>query len=93
MDAMDECDRKVDYILTHTCPERILHEFLYLTPQTSGKFHCRTAQFLNEVDNRMEFKEWHFGHMHMDHTYIETSDDGHQDIYQCHYNGEPKELE
>lgn len=87
-DSMDKSNRKVDYILTHTCPERILHHFIWPTVHTMGKFKCPVAQFLNEVDNQMEFKEWHFGHMHSPSIHEE---DGVK--YQCHYNNEPKELE
>jgi hypothetical protein len=81
----------VDYVLTHTCPQRILHNFIHQTFETIGKFKCPVANFLDEVDNRVEFKEWHFGHMHMDWRYTEEFESG-TDIYQCHYNGEPYEL-
>ena len=89
LDNLDLHDRKVDYMLTHTCPDRLVP---YFTENTM-KFHDPVAQFLGHLDNIIEFKSWEFGHMHRDYTHIEESDDGTQkDIYRCHYNGVPYEL-
>lgn len=83
----------LDYVLTHTCPSSIIEEFLWMTPYNSGKKHCHTAEFLDEIYNRIEFKSWHFGHMHMDYVHIEKYDDDTcEDHFQCHYNGVPHEL-
>ena len=86
--ALDEIenDRKVDYVLTHTCPKRIAHHFVHGYDYTE-KINCPTAKFLDEIDNLMEFKEWHFGHFHTDY---ELNDYG--DIYRCHYVHPPYEL-
>lgn len=90
---LDEKGYTADYILTHTCPSRLVVEFLLQSQMYyQDKIHDHTAQFLDEIDNRVEFGEWHFGHFHLDYKHVETSDDGHEDIYQCHYNGEPHEL-
>ncbi|MCK5538712.1 MAG: hypothetical protein KAI79_17945, partial [Bacteroidales bacterium] len=85
---MDKHDRKVDYVLTHTCPARMIPEFAMFK---LDNVFCATGKFLNEVDNLMEFKEWHFGHMHVEETYIDD-DEGNQDSYTCHYNNPVYEL-
>lgn len=90
---LDEKGYEVDYVLTHTCPARIVSEFIHLSMRNVGKVNDYTAEFLNEIDNLVEFKEWHFGHFHLSHTYTETSDDGKDtDIYTCHYNNPVQEL-
>lgn len=90
---LDEKGYEVDYILTHTCPARIVSEFIHLSMWNVGKVRDFTAEFLNEIDNLVEFKEWHFGHFHLHHTYTESSDDGKDmDIYTCHYNNPVQEL-
>jgi len=52
----------VDYILTHTCPQRIFDLL-------GGEFAYKreidyTRMFLNYVDENTEFKKWYFGHFH-----------------------------
>ena len=84
LDQTDE-NKVVDYVLTHTCPQRIMHEFVF-GYNFDEKINCVTAKFLDEIDNRVEFKEWHFGHFHTDDEY----DDG--DKYFCHYTASPYEL-
>jgi len=89
---LDEKGYEVDYVFTHTCPSRMVMEFVHMTMYNQGKLHDHTAQFLDEIDNKVEFKGWWFGHMHVDWQYVETYDDGHKDYYTCCYNGEPLEL-
>jgi len=93
-DELEEKGFTADYILTHTCPSRIVVEFLIESnAYYQGKIHDTTAEFLDEIDNRVEFGEWHFGHMHIDYTHTETSDDGKlEEKYTCHYNNPPYEL-
>jgi len=92
-DELDEKGYTADYILTHTCPSRLVVEFLLQSQMYfQEKINDHTAEFLDEIDNRVEFGEWHFGHFHIDYKHVETSDDGHEDIYQCHYNNPPMEL-
>lgn len=84
MDNLDLNDRKVDFILTHTCPDYMVHKFT----ENARRIHDPVSQFLAHIENTTEFKEWHFGHMHRD--WIET--DENNQLFQCHYNGEPVEL-
>jgi len=92
-DELDEKGYEADYILSHTCPSRLVVQFLIESnAYYQGKITDTTAEFLDEIDNRVEFKGWFFGHMHIDFTHTETSDDGHKDHYTCCYNDAPKEL-
>lgn len=87
--VVDKYDRVFDFILTHTCPSRLISSFIHLSALNSGRvFNDRTAQFLDDIDNAIEFQEWHFGHMHTDYR-LESN---RSDIYHCHYNAEPYEL-
>lgn len=89
---LDEKGYEVDYILSHTCPSRMVMEFVHLTMYNQGKVRDKTAEFLDEIDNRVEFKDYHFGHMHVSWTHTEVYEDGHKDSYTCHYNNPPYEL-
>lgn len=84
LDNLDLHDRCVDYILSHTCPDHMVHQFT----ENTMRFHDPVAQFLGHIENITEFKEWHFGHMHRDMKFID--DNGQH--FQCHYNGAPHEL-
>jgi hypothetical protein len=87
LDEIDHHNRKVDYICTHTCPARII-PYLNLPPYMGMRIKDSVSRFLDYIDNLVEFKEWHFGHFHVDQRIT----DGGGDIYQCHYNKPPYEL-
>ena len=82
-DNLDKHNWKVDYVLTHTCPYDIIEHFL--DNPSSQKFDDKVSKFLLEIDNRLEFDEWHFGHFHNDRIYERQYDDGKNDKYYCHY--------
>lgn len=53
---------KVDYVLTHTCPESIANQLVaHLYPGEQA-----LQRYFNEIADHTEFKEWFFGHWHMD---------------------------
>lgn len=79
-----EKNNKFDYVLSHTCPSWLVTEFLY----NPMKVYDPVSQFLNHVENSIEFTEWHFGHFHRDSTFTDTLGNH----FQCHYNGKPHEL-
>lgn len=57
---LDIAGNKVDYILTHTCPKAAVTPMFRL----SSYVHSGVENFLNEVYERVTFKEWYFGHWH-----------------------------
>ena len=65
IDNLAEHNYQVDYVLTHTCPDELLQPFFHFsdtTPSTTGKF-------LNHIAHTISFKEWYFGHMHVDQDF------------------------
>lgn len=56
----------VDYVITHACAQNIAPKALWpaygwQTPQSD-----RLTMFLNEVEERLTYKKWYFGHFHRD---------------------------
>jgi len=81
LDAIDANNKEFDYVLTHTCPAKIIREFT----NSNQKMKCSVANFLDYIDDTISFKSWHFGHFHIDKTIKRGK-------YQCHYNNSPHEL-
>ena len=68
---------KVDYILTHTCPDSIVEEMfgVKLYPSSTGKYLDVVKEFVNGVINPddpsilpMYLRGWYFGHWHAEKT-------------------------
>jgi hypothetical protein len=90
MDSLDKVNWKVDYVVTHTCPVNVIGSIIHRTVYTEGKFKDPIAEYFKEIENKLEFKEWHFGHFHTDvRVDYSDSNDG---IFHCHYNFKPYEL-
>lgn len=53
---------QVDYVLTHTCPAFVVHQLV--TSMHPGEEPLQ--EYLKHVAERLEFKEWFFGHWHVD---------------------------
>jgi DNA repair exonuclease SbcCD nuclease subunit len=54
---------EVDYILSHTCPQRIKEQIV-----KNNTIDDPTERILNIVESKMKFKHWYFGHFHIDQT-------------------------
>lgn len=55
---------KVDYIITHSCPERA---FAYpAISKNVVKFNCPEVQMLSYIEDIASFGHWYFGHFHTD---------------------------
>ena len=76
LNKLDSLKWKVDYVLTHTCPAFIIHEFLDCP--SDPKFHDPVSKFFDAVSLDLDFKEWHFGHFHCDRIAPE-------DPFFCHF--------
>ncbi len=85
LDNLDKNNWKVDYVLTHTLPDSIIYPFL--DNPNSEKFRDPVSRFLEFIDNRLEYQEWHCGHFHNSRTWEQNGD-----VYKCHYNNPPQEL-
>ena len=57
-------DFKVDYIVTHCCPEEIVGAQDVFFNRRSNKLTCFLDSLINEY--HIEYKAWYFGHYHQD---------------------------
>lgn len=61
---LEKVNWKVDYILTHTCPEFVANQLVtYIYPGEET-----LQRYFNRIVEEVEFKKWFFGHWHMDET-------------------------
>lgn len=67
---LEKYNNKVDYIVTHACPETIMRNELN-SIKAMYKMECATEKFLDEIFNTVEYKQWFCGHYHMD-AYIKS---------------------
>ncbi len=58
--TLEQCNYKVDYILTHTAPYSAIDRMGFEHDEADR----RLTEFLEEVLQRVSFKEWYFGHFH-----------------------------
>lgn len=63
---------KVDLVLSHTCPSFLLPLFVNVPSDDV------VSKMLDWIHDNVEFREWYFGHLHMDHKVAEK--------YVCSYN-------
>ncbi len=83
-------DFKVDFILSHTAPFSVVERILYRYGINPARLHDDpTARVLEQVYARTSFKQWHFGHFHLDRCIFE--DEESREFY-CHYNAKPMRI-
>lgn len=71
LDNLEKNSWKVDYVITHCAPSNILHQ---LNPYFERD---NLTDFLYEVYKKLDYKNWYFGHYHVDQTF-----DKHRCLYQ-----------
>lgn len=62
----------VDYIITHTAPQTLLYRIVH-----GIVYHDSLQEYLKTIQKITEYKQWIFGHLHVD----EALDDKHRAIY------------
>lgn len=66
---LDKVGNNVDYIITHTAPSETVY---YLSTLRSIGIKNDVVQeqpltsFLDEIQRKVTYKRWHFGHFHVD---------------------------
>ena len=70
---------KVDYVITHTCSTRMLSPTLYPAPGWNCPTVDRLTAFFDELEDRMDYKRWYYGHFHRDANPAER----HTVLYDC----------
>lgn len=58
--------KKVDIVLTHTCPYKYIPREMFLSGVDQTKVDNSTEEFLNKVEELLEYKKWYCGHYHTD---------------------------
>ena len=53
-----------DYIISHTCPKKYEPTHLFLPFVDQSGVDKRTEEFLNWVNENINYKQWYFGHFH-----------------------------
>jgi len=85
IDNLINHDMKVDYILTHTCPQHIVSILLGGAPTSpySGnyydKFYDPLTKYFSYINDSVQFDKWFFGHFHEDKEI--------DDKFMCLYKG------
>lgn len=65
-EALAAHDWKVDYVVTHTCANSMLRAALWPNVGWEHPDHDRLTEFLEELEGRLTYKRWYFGHFHRD---------------------------
>ncbi len=70
---------KVDYVITHTCSTRMLSPTLYPGPGWNCPAVDRLTAFFDELEDRLDYRRWYYGHFHRDANPAER----HTVLYDC----------
>lgn len=56
----------MDYVVTHTCANRFLSQTLHPDPNWMNPQTDVLTDFLNELEDKLQFRHWYYGHFHKD---------------------------
>jgi len=76
LENLSKLNYNVDYIFSHTCPNSIIEEFIHQTEFNFKKFECPVSLYFDEVNEKVFFKKWFFGHLHTNYIF---------DDFICHF--------
>ena len=62
--ALAERDNKIDVILSHTTPLKYEPTEVFLSCIDQSKVDKSTEQWLDKIEDRVEYKKWYCGHYH-----------------------------
>lgn len=67
--TLEKYEYKVDYILTHECPELFLNDVIPFSAKMAfGDIDPHKLNYyFNELYKKLDFKKWYFGHYHNDY--------------------------
>lgn len=67
-DALSKRNNKIDIILSHTCPYKYLPREMFLAEIDQSTVDYTTEYFLDEIEDKTDYKLWYCGHYHTDKT-------------------------
>lgn len=65
LQTLEANGNKVDYIISHCAPQEIVSIFSYGTYEPD-----KLTQYFNQIADKVEFKDWYFGHYHNEMTVL-----------------------
>lgn len=57
---------KVDYVFSHTCPEKYMPRFMFLDGIDKSKVSHRMEKIYDQLEERLNYGRWWCGHFHTD---------------------------
>lgn len=69
-EALAATQNRVDYIVTHTAPNRYIYRLIRKNPGCWDEDYVLTS-FLEELYRKVRFEKWFFGHFHQDQEYYD----------------------
>ena len=60
-------DKKIDYIITHTCPSDEVREL------ANPSIYDQLTDYLNDIQKTISYKHWYFGHFHINFLNIKNN--------------------
>ena len=55
---------EVDIVLSQTCPYDVMPRHLFLSSIDQSTVDNSTEKWLQEIENKLDYKKWYFGHYH-----------------------------
>ena len=59
---------KVDQVLSHTCPKKYIPLEAFISGVDQSTVDNSTEEFLDSIEDRLQYSEWFCGHWHIDKT-------------------------
>lgn len=85
---LEKHNYEVDYILSHTCPSSVIQKLYNETVDIDlERINDPVSIYFEEILQKTNFKEWHFGHHHKDICIEHLGKK-----FFCHYNEFPNKL-
>ena len=65
---LDEADWSVDFVFSHTVPYGYMPTWAFIPGLKQSEVDNSTEEWLQEIENKLSYKEWFAGHFHVDST-------------------------
>lgn len=69
---LTETNWQVDYVFSHTCPFVYEPTDLFLDFIAQDRVDKSTEQWLSDIERKLNYKRWYFGHFHDNRTYCQA---------------------
>ncbi len=65
---LDEIGWSVDFVFSHTTPYDYMPTWAFIPGLEQSRVDNSTEEWLQEIENKLSYKEWFAGHFHVDST-------------------------